>query len=333
MKISGIKAVLSGNDIMSILDDFLDVEGLKIDNIDLKDLAIITGSYTKGTTFPFIIKVGFGNVVDNVLNIKIFDVKVHRLNVFGFIKNMALKKFLKDFSEFGVIVDKDNVNLDLTMVNRLIPYVYFKLENLDIVDNHIEAQFKELIYAKNKEGEKAEKKTGDSLKKKIYGRYARIRKAIINKAPLKYQKFFQYALMIPDIIALLWRLFRDERVSSKAKMMVGGMLLYVANPIDILPDFIPFIGKMDDVAIAFYGLNAIINEVPEEVVLENWQGEDNIILVVKDAVNYITSTVGGRNAAKILEVVREIMKKGSVKRDYHEFELNMNKYKEKGHAK
>jgi uncharacterized membrane protein YkvA (DUF1232 family) len=333
MKISGVKAVLSGSDIMSILDDFLDVEGLKIDNIDLQELAVITGSYTKGTVFPFIVKIGFGNVVDNVVSIKIFDVKIHKLNVFSFIKNMALKKFLKDFSEFGILVDKDNVSLDLTMVNRLIPYVYFKLESLEIVDGHVEAQFKELIYAKNKEGEKPEKKPEEGLKKKIYGKYAKIRKTIISKVPSKYQKFFQYALMIPDIIALLWRLLKDERVSAKAKMMVTGMLLYVANPIDLLPDFIPVIGKMDDVAIAFYGLNSIINEVPEEIVLENWQGEDNIILVVKDAVSYITNTVGGRNAAKILDVVREIMRKGSVTRNYHEFELNMNKYKEQNYAK
>lgn len=328
MKISAVKAVLSESDIMSILDDFVQVEGLKIDNIEIGEIIRVNGSYTKGTTIPFIFKIGFGNVVDNVVNIKIFDVKILKINMFSFVKNIALKKFLSNFAEYGIKVDKDNIYLDLTMISRLIPFVYFKLESIEIVDGNVEAQFQELIYAKNKETEKIESKPKDGLKKKFYGRYARLRKKIISKAPEKYQKVFQYALMIPDIIALLWRLFKDERVSGKAKMMVGGMLLYVANPIDIIPDFIPFVGKMDDIAIAFFGLNAIINEVPEEIVIENWQGEDDIIFLVKDAVRYISNSVGGRNAAKIMSVVAEIMRMGNTKRSYHEFELNLNKYRE-----
>lgn len=309
MKISAIKAVLSGNDIMSILDDFVEIEGLKIENIEIGDLITITGCYTKGASFPFKAKIGFGNVIDNVVNIKIFNVNILKLSVISAIKNIALKSFLKNFSEYGVKVDKDNVAIDLVMVSKLVPYIYFKLNSITIENETVVGEFEELIYAKNKETEKVKKK--QDLRGKLWNHYTIIRAKIIEKAPEKYQKFFQYALLIPDIIGFLWRLFKDERVSPKAKMMVGGMLLYVVNPIDFLPDFIPIIGKVDDVLIAFFGLNAIINEVPNDIILDNWKGEGNIIVIVKEAVDYLSKTAGSKNAAKLMEVVRYIINKAS----------------------
>ena len=46
-------------------------------------------------------------------------------------------------------------------------------------------------------------------------------------------------MVIPDIIALLWRVFRDKRVSIATKGKVAAVLAYLAMPFDILPDFIP----------------------------------------------------------------------------------------------
>jgi len=99
------------------------------------------------------------------------------------------------------------------------------------------------------------------------------------------------------------------------------MLAYVASPIDIIPDFIPLIGHVDDVAIAFFGLNAIINEVPEEIILENWQGEDNIILIVREAVSYISKTVGSENVPKLANALKSIIRRGNERSDEIEVKI------------
>jgi uncharacterized membrane protein YkvA (DUF1232 family) len=313
MKISAVNVILTDNDLMSFVDDFMKVEGLKIDKIEIKELLSISGSYSKGIVIPFNVKIGFGNIVNNVINIKLFNVNVLKLNILNSIKNFALKTFLKNFSEYGIKAEKDNITLDLTMITRLIPYVYFRLESLRIVDEALEAKFEELIYAKNKEPVKVEKNPKPGIGRKIQAKYSKTRSEVVDHAPDKYKKILEYALMIPDIVALLWGIFKDKRVNFKAKMMVGGILLYIVSPLDIIPDFIPFIGQVDDVAIAFFGLNAIINEVPEEVVLENWHGKDNIILIVREAVSYISKAVGSQNVTKIMDIVKNIIKKGNAR--------------------
>jgi len=321
MKISTVKAILSENDIMSIVDDFLEVDGLKIDKIEIKDLISISGSYSKGVVFPFDVKVGFGNVLNNVVSVKVFNFNLHNFKVLNVIKNYTLKNFLKNFSEYGVKADKDNITLDLAMISKLIPYVYFRLDSIEIINKTVELEFEEFIYAKDKETIKFGKEPQIGIRKKIWDKYAKTRTKMVDKVPDKYQKIVEYAMMVPDIVALLWRLFKDKRVSFKAKMMVGGMLAYVVSPIDIIPDFIPLIGHVDDVAIAFFGLNAIINEVPEEIILENWQGEDNIILIVREAVSYISKTVGSENVPKLANALKSIIRRGNERSDEIEVKI------------
>jgi uncharacterized membrane protein YkvA (DUF1232 family) len=108
----------------------------------------------------------------------------------------------------------------------------------------------------------------------------------------------------------LWRLFKDKRVELKTKVLVGGIIAYIASPIDLLPDFIPMIGKIDDVAVVFFAMNKIINEVPEEVILANWTGKEDIIKIVKEAVAFISKLVGGQNVAKLLGYIKKLSLKG-----------------------
>ena len=113
-------------------------------------------------------------------------------------------------------------------------------------------------------------------------------------------------MIVPDFLALLYRLFKDERVDKKTKAVVGVALGYLASPIDILPDSIPFIGKIDDVAIIFFVLNKIVNDIPENVLLENWQGQEDIIKIIKEGVNYINSAVGGETIESIWGKIESI---------------------------
>jgi uncharacterized membrane protein YkvA (DUF1232 family) len=59
--------------------------------------------------------------------------------------------------------------------------------------------------------------------------------------------------------------------------MVGGIIAYIISPIDIIPDFIPVIGYVDDLVLAVFGLNIVLNEIDKKVVLENWSGQEDLL--------------------------------------------------------
>ena len=329
MKISAVSVTLSSRDLLSMVDDFIEVEGLKIDRIDMEDLVTISGSYRKVINIPFEIKVGIGNVINNVVNVRIMNVNILKLNILGSIRNLAMKKFMKDLSEYGVTVDGENVAVDLVMISRLVPYIYFRLDSLKISEKCLVANFEELIYAKNKETVKIEKKAAEEPNIKITDKYTATRDKMVENVPDKYQKVFEYALMVPDIISLMYRLFKDKRVKLDVKIKVAAILAYLASPIDIMPDFIPMVGKVDDMAIAFFGLNSIINEIPEEIILQNWQGKENIIVTVREAVNYISVAVGSENVSKLLHALGKVLKRGGVKKGGMEASVRKTKREKK----
>jgi uncharacterized membrane protein YkvA (DUF1232 family) len=81
-------------------------------------------------------------------------------------------------------------------------------------------------------------------------------------------RFLQVLLHLPDFARLYWRLFRDRRVSILAKALLVLALVYAISPFDVIPDFIPVIGEMDDVAVVLSGLWLFIRLCPPEVVRE-----------------------------------------------------------------
>ncbi|MCF7920770.1 MAG: DUF1232 domain-containing protein [Candidatus Cloacimonetes bacterium] len=99
----------------------------------------------------------------------------------------------------------------------------------------------------------------------------------------KYGKLIDYLLLLPDFVVLLIRLACDKRVSGTQKIMVGGIILYVISPIDIIPDFIPVIGLADDLLLVVYGLNTIVNEIDKEIVEEHWSGNDDLLQTLRNA--------------------------------------------------
>lgn len=311
MKISSAKIQITQSDLMSIIDDFLEIEGFKVQNISIDELITISGTYKKTVEVPFKIIVGVGSVNSNILNLKIFELKLGKLKILGGIRNIALKNFMKEFYEFGVIVNKDIVSLDLNVVSKLLPYVCFKINSITVIKNALLVDASEIIYAKDKVKfvPSKEEKQVTTVKDK----YNNFRGNIKGKVPKKYSKLVEYAMLIPDIISLLYRLVKDNRVKIKTKGIIIGMIAYTVSPINIAIDFIPFIGSIDNVAIIFFGLNLIINEVPEEIIMENWQGKDNIIIIVKEAVNYISGLVGSQNVGKFVDTVKDILKKSEQK--------------------
>jgi uncharacterized membrane protein YkvA (DUF1232 family) len=78
---------------------------------------------------------------------------------------------------------------------------------------------------------------------------------------------------LPNFLRLIGGLLTDVRVSTTDKLLVGGAIGYVFLPMDLVPDFIPFIGEIDDVFLLVLALQRLIANADREVVLEHWMGD------------------------------------------------------------
>ncbi len=79
-------------------------------------------------------------------------------------------------------------------------------------------------------------------------------------------------------VRLAWRLMLDSRVPLWVKTIVPASLVYLISPVDFVPDVIPGLGQLDDLAIIVIGVKLFIELCPPEIVREHMQellGESN----------------------------------------------------------
>ena len=68
---------------------------------------------------------------------------------------------------------------------------------------------------------------------------------------------------------LAWRLIRDARTPMLPKLILGAAILYVLSPLDFIPDLVPFLGQMDDLAVLALALDLFFKNVPDWLRLEH----------------------------------------------------------------
>jgi len=78
---------------------------------------------------------------------------------------------------------------------------------------------------------------------------------------------------IPAYLRLLGGLLTDGRVSRMDKLMVVGAIAYIIAPIDLIPDFIPFLGQVDDVYLLVLSLTRLISNAGLPVISAHWSGD------------------------------------------------------------
>lgn len=78
---------------------------------------------------------------------------------------------------------------------------------------------------------------------------------------------------IPAYLRLLGGLLTDGRVSRLDKLMVVGAIAYIVTPIDLIPDFIPFLGQVDDVYLLVLSLTRLISNAGLPVLGSHWAGD------------------------------------------------------------
>ena len=109
--------------------------------------------------------------------------------------------------------------------------------------------------------------------------------------PLDQTSLKEYALLAPRLIKLVWKLARDPRVPARAKATLFLLAGYLVLPVDLIPDFIPGIGQADDLLVAAFALDQILNRVPDHVVREHWEGEGDVLDVVRQILDISTSFI------------------------------------------
>ena len=85
------------------------------------------------------------------------------------------------------------------------------------------------------------------------------------------------AAFIPDCVTTVRRLRKDPRVPRRAKVAVIVAGLWVASPIDLIPEFIPVIGPLDDIVVVALCLRYAGRQVPRDVLLSAWPGDPRLM--------------------------------------------------------
>jgi uncharacterized membrane protein YkvA (DUF1232 family) len=87
----------------------------------------------------------------------------------------------------------------------------------------------------------------------------------------------QLARAIPDLVALCRGLMGDPRVPFGSKVLVGAALAWVLSPIDLVPEFVPVLGPLDDVIVVGLVLRHLVKRAGPDVVQAHWHGDPRVL--------------------------------------------------------
>lgn len=90
---------------------------------------------------------------------------------------------------------------------------------------------------------------------------------------MRFATLRELALLLPQVAGLIARLAGDPRVPTRVKAVLGVAAVFLASPVDVIPDFIPVVGYLDDVVLVAIVLDGLLNHVDRQIVLEHWPGD------------------------------------------------------------
>jgi uncharacterized membrane protein YkvA (DUF1232 family) len=89
-----------------------------------------------------------------------------------------------------------------------------------------------------------------------------------------------FATFIPDCIVLVTRMARDQRVPRRRKLLLVALVAYLGLPFDLVPDFIPVAGQLDDAILVALVLRRFVRTGGEPMIRELWPGPAQTLVVI-----------------------------------------------------
>jgi uncharacterized membrane protein YkvA (DUF1232 family) len=77
---------------------------------------------------------------------------------------------------------------------------------------------------------------------------------------------------VPSLARLLARLVGDPLLPRSAKIALAAAMVYLASPFDLIPDFIPLVGYLDDLLLGALVIDGVLNWVDRGLILKYWPG-------------------------------------------------------------
>ena len=104
---------------------------------------------------------------------------------------------------------------------------------------------------------------------------------------------------LPNLVRLIGRLVADPVLPRAAKIALAAALVYLASPIDLIPDFLPLVGYLDDLLLAALLVDGLLNWVDRALVLRYWPGTPDSLERLARAARVLAAWVPRRVKARI----------------------------------
>ena len=88
----------------------------------------------------------------------------------------------------------------------------------------------------------------------------------------------ELAAFLPNLLLLFRGLVRDPRCPRRSKALLIFAAVWIASPIDLIPEFIPLLGPLDDAVVAALVLRHVLKKAGPEVVRDHWRGDPETIV-------------------------------------------------------
>lgn len=110
-------------------------------------------------------------------------------------------------------------------------------------------------------------------------------------------------LALPDLVLLLIKLIKDERVSAELKLKITLAVAYVVSPIDLIPEALgSVLGFVDDTLAMTVLIAGLIEEIPNEVIYDNWNGRADIIELIIKGKDLLSKLLPSNISEKIISL-------------------------------
>jgi uncharacterized membrane protein YkvA (DUF1232 family) len=89
------------------------------------------------------------------------------------------------------------------------------------------------------------------------------------------------------------RLLMDSRVPTPTKAALAGGMLYIISPIDLVPDMIPVLGQLEDMALALLLIDGMVNGLDRNIIADHWRGSAATLRNISKVTGRLTKILPG----------------------------------------